>query len=54
MQEKRKRAFFYYRNGKCNTQVVERGTIGSWSTKIAKYGLDDPACRFQHLHLNWL
>lgn len=29
--------FLNYRNGKCNRQVVGKGTIGGWPSKIAKY-----------------
>ncbi len=29
--------FLNYRNGKCTNQVVGKGTIGTWPSKIAKY-----------------
>jgi integrase len=29
--------FLNYRNGKCTNQVIGKGTIGSWPSKIAEY-----------------
>lgn len=41
--------FLKYHNGKCSNQVVGKGTIGTWPSKIAQYlELQDPASYTGH------